>query len=138
MVDWVQIGAGLGFFSFIGLLVLIYYAFKGWEMLNATPEIDTAAVYQELLTKDPARLTQLASVTARAENTANKNISRDLIENSPFSMILSFFDEDTIEHLQEHPEALPGVLKKWAPVIEAVANTPLGQTLLGGMQQQRL
>ena len=136
MVNWVEVGACLGYFACLGMLILVYYAFKGWEMLTSAPEIDTKAVVQEIYKQEPARITQMASVQARAENTGNKEISSDLLENSPLTLVLDFLSEDTLEYLQEHPEALPGILKKWLPLIEKFSNTPLGQTLLGGIQGQ--
>jgi len=78
-------------------------------------EIDSYVKAEEMRAK------QTESTIKRVGKTANKMISKDLLENSPIKMILNYLSEETVDYLEEHPEALPEVAKKWIPVLSVVA-----------------
>jgi len=118
-MNWVEIGAISGIFSLILTSIVTFFIYKGYKTLQIPQEIDTTEVVKELFRTEQPRLDQLKSVDARISNEANKRISRNLLENSPLKTVLNFLDEETIQYLEEHPDALPGVINKWLPIIKS-------------------
>ncbi len=133
-MNWLELGSFLGFVSTIISVILILLLYRGLKLLQNPPEIDVNAAVKTFMKEDPARVLQIKSVEARYTNEANKKISQNLLENSPISALLNWLDDDTIEYLEEHPESLPGVLKKWVPILTAAK--PFVDMLLEKLEQQ--
>jgi hypothetical protein len=135
MLNWVNIGAALGIVSAAASLIMVFLFYRGYQLLQEPPKVDSKEVMRQILKEEPARVLQMKSVEARFTNEANKKISRSFLENSPLAAVLQWLDDDTIEYLEEHPEALPGVLKKWVPLLTAAK--PFLDMFLEQLQQQQ-
>jgi len=112
-VLWEGIAVSLASIS-LGLSLLLFFAFKSLPQ-KVMEEIDSYVKAEEM------RARQTESTIKRVGKTANKMISRDLLENSPITMILNYLSEETVAYLEEHPEALPEIAKKWIPLLSVVA-----------------
>lgn len=93
-----------------GILYVIYIYVKN----TMFPEI-----FGNYVKSEEMKTMQESSAISRVTNEANRKIGASLIENSPLKAVLQYLDEETVNYLLEHPDSLPGVIKKWMPVIEA-------------------
>lgn len=86
-------------------------------------------IAKHVLSMDQKHLQQLKSVDTRITKTANQKIARDLMETGPLQPVVHVLSEETRAYLQEHPEALPGVLQNYAGTVD------LGLKLLPQLQE---
>ncbi len=93
---------------------------------------------KQLLALDEKQLQQLHSVDARVNKKASQMVAKDIMTTTPLSSLVQGLSEETRQYLQEHPEALPGILQNYAGTVDlALKFMPQIQQLLGQAVNRR-
>lgn len=118
------------------LAVTVSVLYLGYRKLTSADFI--AEMFKGIEVSDEMTGKQTNATIARTTKTANQMVSRDLMQNTPLSMVLGYLGEETVAYLEEHPEALPGVLKNWAPLLQVAKDLmPVIAQFIQGKAEQK-